>query len=234
MKYIPGIIKKTAVLALFIIIAISISQCHQEYPIDTAQEILNTGSNEEITILFTHDIHSHFDPERFTIQGREGERGGFARMKTVIGNIKSQYPNTFLLDAGDFSMGTLYQTIFSVAASELTMMGLLGFDATTLGNHEFDYRTQGLTEMINAAWASGEKLPLITVANIDWDRTLADNNLSKEAAELKTALERYGISDYSIIEKGGVRYHYMLIPQRNKSESKKIRRSIACCCCTRN
>jgi len=164
-----------------------------------------SDTQADVTIMFTHDMHSRFDPERVTIDGQAAERGGYARLKTAIDNIKASYPDSLLLDAGDFSMGTLYQTIYSKEASELRMMGRLGFDATTLGNHEFDYRTQGLTDMINAALASKERLPFLTTANIDWDRTLADKSRAEKARDLKAALERYGIPDYFIVEKGGVK-----------------------------
>ncbi|MCL2031035.1 MAG: bifunctional metallophosphatase/5'-nucleotidase [Oscillospiraceae bacterium] len=160
----------------------------------------------EISILFTHDMHAHFDPERYLAEdGSIAERGGFARLKTAIDRVRERYPDSFLLDAGDFSMGTLYQTIFLEEAPDLRLMGRLGYDAATLGNHEFDYRTQGLTDMLDAALASGERLPALVSANIDWDRTLADEALAGPARALKAAMERYGVSDYILIEKGGVK-----------------------------
>jgi 2',3'-cyclic-nucleotide 2'-phosphodiesterase (5'-nucleotidase family) len=164
-----------------------------------------SSATTEISVIFTHDMHSHFDADRCVIDGKITERGGFARMKPVIDEIKSAYPNTFLLDAGDFAMGTPYQTIFSTEASELRMMDLMGFDITTLGNHEFDYRTQGLTDMLNTAMAYGNRLPFIVIANIDWDRTLADENRAARALDLRTALNRYGATDYTVLEKGGIR-----------------------------
>ena len=160
---------------------------------------------EEVSILFTHDMHSHFDPERFTTDGKVAERGGLVRVKTAVDEVASVYPDTFLLDGGDFSMGTLYQTIFSSEAPELHVMGRVGYDATTLGNHEFDYRTQGLTDMLTVAAASPEQLPAITIANIDWEKTLADEEFARNAQALKTAMDRYGVVDYLIIEKGGVK-----------------------------
>jgi len=162
-------------------------------------------SPADVSIIFTHDMHSHFDAERCMIDGKPAERGGFARMKTVIDRIKADNPDTFLIDGGDFAMGTPFQTIYSSEASELRMMGLLGFDATTLGNHEFDYRTQGLTDMLNTAIASGERLPFIVTSNIDWDRTLADEKRASKAAELQKALKLYGAAEYTVIEKGGVK-----------------------------
>jgi len=167
--------------------------------------LLPADSGAEVSIIFTHDMHSHFDAERYMENGRISQRGGFAYVKSAVDNIKTRYPDSFLLDAGDFAMGTPYQTIFSAEAAELRMMGLIGFDAVTLGNHEFDYRTQGLTDMLNAAMASGDRLPPLVCANIDWDRTLADQNRAGNAAALREALRRYGAVDYLIIEKGGVK-----------------------------
>jgi len=162
-------------------------------------------SSADVSILFTHDMHSHFEAERCVIDGEPDERGGFARMKFIINVVKVLNPNTFLIDGGDFAMGTPFQTIYSSEASELRMMGLLGFDATTLGNHEFDYRTQGLTDMLNTAISSGERLPFIVTSNIDWERTLTDEKRASKAADLQKALNRYGAAEYTVIEKGGVK-----------------------------
>jgi 2',3'-cyclic-nucleotide 2'-phosphodiesterase (5'-nucleotidase family) len=167
---------------------------------------LPAQSEAEVSIIFMHDMHSHLDAERFIdANGKVGMRGGFAYMKTAIDNIKKRYPNSFLLDAGDFAMGTPYQTIFSAEAAELRLMGQIGFEATTLGNHEFDYRTQGLTEMFNTVIKSGDRLTPMLCANIDWDRTLADPKRVEKATALKETMERYGAKDYMIIEKGGVK-----------------------------
>ena len=194
MRHPPFLIKTIMFPLLIIMIAINAPELFSD-----------TSPDGVISIIFTHDLHSHFDPERFVAEGRTGERGGLARVKSAIDGIRSQYPDSFLLDAGDFAMGTLYQTIFQEEASELRMLGLLGYDAVTLGNHEFDYRTQGLTGMLNAAMASGWKLPALTIANIDWERTLADSSRAAKAAELRAAMEYYGSAGYLIIEKGGVK-----------------------------
>jgi 2',3'-cyclic-nucleotide 2'-phosphodiesterase (5'-nucleotidase family) len=196
MNHIPAcIINKLKITAAFLLLVI----------LTAGFLSAQSPSTADISIFFTHDMHSHFDAERCVIDGKNTERGGFARMKTVIGQIKTNYPNTFLLDAGDFAMGTPYQTIYSTEASELRMMGLLGFDVTTLGNHEFDYRTRGLTDMLNIAMASGDNLPFLVTSNIDWDKTLADENRSANAADLRAALNHYGAAEYIVIEKGGIK-----------------------------
>ena len=80
------------------------------------------------TILFTHDLHSHLLP---SAAEDGGEYGGYARLMTVIQEQKQLYPDAILVDGGDFSMGSLFQTAFATSAIELRMMGAMGYDATT-------------------------------------------------------------------------------------------------------
>lgn len=120
---------------------------------------------KEVEILFTHDLHSHLE-EFLLLSGDEEEMvGGFPRIKTIIDQKQSQNPNVFVFDGGDFSMGTLYQTIFEQASPELRLMGAMGFDATTIGNHEFDYRTSGILNMMETAIESGDPLPEVVLSN---------------------------------------------------------------------
>ena len=131
--------------------------------------LVSAKENKKVDIMFTHDLHSHLNS--FTTVTEEGtkEVGGFARMKTLIDGQKEKNPNTLLLDAGDFSMGTLVQTVYEQQAAELRMLGELGFDATTLGNHEFDYRSKGLANMLQTAAGSGDVLPQMLICNVDWE-----------------------------------------------------------------
>ena len=68
---------------------------------------------------------------------------------------KKDNPDTLVLDGGDFSMGTLIQTVYDTEAAELRMLGYLGYDVTTFGNHEYDYRSKGLANMLKAVINSG-------------------------------------------------------------------------------
>ena len=152
------------------------------------------GTAEEITILYTHDMHSSFLPK----QGENGRsRGGYARLKTLIDGQRQEHPNALVLDGGDFSMGSLFQTAYSTSALELRAMGQMGYDATTFGNHEFDYRASGLAEMLYAAVDSGDPLP-----------ALLDANYLPPQGDDKTwdALYTYGVQDYMLLERGGVHY----------------------------
>lgn len=149
---------------------------------------------EEITILYTHDMHSSFLPK----EGPDGHsRGGYARLKTLIDEQKEEHPNALVLDGGDFSMGSLFQTAYSTSALELRAMGQMGYDVTTFGNHEFDYRASGLADMLYAAVDSGDPLPAIVDANY---------LPPQEDEETWDALYTYGVQDYRILERGGVLY----------------------------
>lgn len=123
---------------------------------------------KQIDILFTHDTHSHANSFPVLVDGKQKEVGGYARIKTLIDEKKEENPDTLVLDGGDFSMGTLIQTVFETEAAELRMLGYLGYDVTTLGNHEFDYRSKGLANMLKAAKNSGESVPELVVCNVDW------------------------------------------------------------------
>ena len=164
---------------------------------------LAEAEKQEMTIVFTHDLHSHLDSFSAELDGKEQNVGGFARLKTFIEKTKEEDENTLVLDGGDFSMGTLYQTVFETQAAELRMLGCLGTDVTTMGNHEFDYRTKGLTNMLNSAVDSGDALPAFVLCNVDWEATLEQGSEDVEA--LKAAFDHYGIEPYVMLEKGGVK-----------------------------
>ena len=151
------------------------------------------GEGEELTVLFTHDLHSHLLPSK-TEEG--GEFGGYARLMSVIEEQKRKAPNAILVDGGDFSMGSLFQTAYASSAIELRMMGAMGYDVTTFGNHEFDYLPQGLISMLKAAKASGESLPAIVDANYL-------PPAGEQGEPMRQALQDYGVKDYVLIERGG-------------------------------
>ena len=156
-----------------------------------------------VDIVFTHDTHSHLNTFTTVVDGLETELGGFARMNTLIEAQRAQNPDTLVIDGGDFSMGTLIQTVFETQAAELRMLGHLGCDVTTLGNHEFDYRSKGLANMLTSAQASGDAVPAMVVCNVDWD-TMEAEGLTEGQQRLKDAFTAYGVSDYTVLEKGDV------------------------------
>ena len=164
-----------------------------------------TASSEAKTVdvMFLHDTHSHLNEFATVEDGKTQTLGGFAKIKTLINEQKAENPHTLLLDAGDFSMGTLVQVVFEEEASEIRMLGELGMDATTLGNHEFDYKAKGLANMLNTAVSSGENLPAMVVCNVDWD-AMEEAGLTEDQKLLKAAFENYGVEEYIVVTKNDV------------------------------
>ncbi len=155
------------------------------------------GGTHTTTVLFTHDLHSHFLPQK-TADG--GESGGYARLKTALDRERGRAPDALVLDGGDFSIGSLVQTLYTTQAAELRTMGALGYDAATLGNHEFDHKGAGFAEMLSAAVLSGEALPALLEANY----TPAPDNPAK--LDIQRAMAAYGVKESMLLERGGVTY----------------------------
>ena len=189
--------KESTALALAGVLLLAAVPC--AWPV-CAQE---AAPGTAVDIVFTHDTHSHLNTFTTVVDGLETELGGFARMNTLIEAQRAQNPDTLVIDGGDFSMGTLIQTVFETQAAELRMLGHLGCDVTTLGNHEFDYRSKGLANMLTSAQASGDAVPAMVVCNVDWD-TMEAEGLTEGQQRLKDAFTAYGVSDYTVLEKGGV------------------------------
>ena len=158
------------------------------------------ASEDEITVLFTNDLHSHLLPS--TNESGQGEYGGYARLMTLIRKQKEIDPDAILVDGGDFSMGSLFQTAYATSAIELRMMGAMGFDVTTFGNHEYDYLQSGLKSMLRAAVESGDPLPSIVCANY----LPPKEGQAGYDASMWDALNEYGVKDYVLMERGGVYY----------------------------
>ena len=184
-----------------------------------------TQETNVTTILFTHDLHSHFHPQP-TAEG--GESGGYARLKTVIDGERAMNPAALLVDGGDFSIGSLIQTLYTTQAAELRTMGAMGYDAVTIGNHEFDHKGTGFAEMLNSAKAAQQaavELLLVDARPLeDMDAyrerfgpvtpvlpTLLEANYAPaddnpDRAFIRSAMEGYGVTDCMTLERGGVTY----------------------------
>jgi len=150
------------------------------------------GPAQKLTILHTGDMHSHLmghspeaDYSPATV-GDDATIGGMARMATAIKTAKAAAmaagTPTLLLDAGDFTMGTLFELLETTAAPELQFMQQLGYDAATIGNHELDWTPKGLAGILAAATKAGVTVPLVA-SNMNFSATDAgDDDLAKLAA----------------------------------------------------
>lgn len=117
-----------------------------------------------ITLLHTNDLHCHIEPFTGTNE-RYANKGGLARIAELAKHQKAKNPNTLLLDAGDMFQGTPYFNYFK-GELMLKVMSEVGYDAGTIGNHEFDNGLEGILKPLPNA-----KFPLIT-SNYDFSDTI--------------------------------------------------------------
>lgn len=123
-------------------------------------------TEKKITILHTNDVHSHI--ESFSSNhNRYPNMGGVARRATLIESIRQENPNTLLFDAGDIFQGTPYFNFFG-GEVEFKMMSKLGYDASTIGNHDFDNGIDGLEVQLPHA-----KFDFL-ISNYDFKNTILD------------------------------------------------------------
>jgi len=160
------------------------------------------------TILHTNDMHASFigmgpsaDYTPFMLND-DTTRGGYARLASLIAQRtaarKDQGP-VLVLDAGDYSMGTAFSAATRETGGELHLMGKMGYDATTFGNHEFDLGPSGLGKSIGAAVMAG-RIPAVLAANTSF----AGSNAS--IADLQALTRKGVIRRYMVIERGGLRF----------------------------
>lgn len=159
------------------------------------------SKTNDLTILFTHDMHDNFESYSMEIDGKVVERGGFARLHSAILEEKEKDAEALLIDGGDYSQGTLFQSIFTTHAPALHLMGMMGYDATTFGNHEFDFRPEGLALSLEAAIASKDPVVDLISTNTNFDV----EGKSDELAHLEEVIAQYPVTDYKIVEKNGLK-----------------------------
>ena len=151
-----------------------------------APEAFAAVKTTKLTILHTNDVHSRLDP--FPLDGsRNAGKGGIARRATLIRQIRQepldgQPRNVLLFDAGDIFQGTPYFNLYK-GEPEILAMNQLGYDAGTIGNHDFD---GGIGNMATQFGKAG--FPFV-IANYDFKNTVMDGRTTP----------------YKVFDKDGVR-----------------------------
>ncbi len=144
----------------------------------------------DLTILHTNDFHARVD--EYNVNGARCKPadaaagnciGGAPRIATLVNQIRAEDENVLVLDAGDQFQGTLFYTLFKGDVLNTTM-NYIGYDAMTLGNHEFDSGNDILADFIN-----GADFPIVS-ANV-----MVDPTFEPELASL--------VQPYTIVERGG-------------------------------
>jgi len=112
-------------------------------------ELLAKHEIIRISVLHTNDVHSRIEPFPENDPKYPG-LGGFARRAALIKKIRNTEPNILLLDAGDIFQGTPYFNLYG-GELEFRLMSEMGYDAATIGNHDFDNGIDGLARQLKHA-----------------------------------------------------------------------------------
>lgn len=178
-----------------------------------------------LSILHTNDVHSRIEP--FPLDGGkyEGE-GGVAKRMALIRQIRSEVEQVLLLDAGDMFQGTPYFNYFK-GEIELKMMSKMGYDAGTIGNHDFDAGIEGLHQQLPHA-----NFPLLN-CNYDFSDTVMQGKVEPyrlfEKGPLRIGVTGLGIELQGLVPDvlfGNTRYLDPLT-QLNKT-ARHLKRELDC------
>ena len=126
----------------------------------------DSAKTKQLTILHTNDVHSYIDPFPAD-HPRNANMGGVARRAALIETIRKENPNVLLLDAGDIFQGTPYFNYYG-GELEFKLMSMMKYDASTIGNHDFDNGLQGLYAQLPHATFD------FISANYDFKNTVMD------------------------------------------------------------
>lgn len=131
------------------------------------------GDVVRLTILHTNDMHSRIDP--FPADDKKfGGMGGMAQRAAIVQRIRSEEDHVLLLDCGDIFQGTPYFNLFG-GETELKLMSAMGYDAATMGNHDFDGGIDGFERQLQHA-----SFPFL-VANYDFRNTVLKDKVKNYA-----------------------------------------------------
>lgn len=131
---------------------------------------LDLAASEALSILSTNDVHSRIEAFAWDADKKLAGKGGFARRATLIDNIRQHAAQVLLHDAGDIFQGTAYFNFYG-GELELKLMSEMGYDAATLGNHEFDNGLEALEKQLQHA-----NFPFLC-ANYDFSNTVLHDKI---------------------------------------------------------
>lgn len=145
--------------------------------------LASSAQERHLLVLHTSDTHSCVEPvsRNFSDTAQAG-KGGFLRRAALVKQLRKERPELLLLDCGDFSQGSAYYNLYH-GEVEVKLMNAMGYDACTIGNHEFDFGLDNLARLIRMA-----DFPFVC-CNYDFTGT---------------PCERL-VKPYTIIERAGVR-----------------------------
>lgn len=154
--------------------------------IAVAVTLTAAAKGRQLLILHTNDTHSCVLPLNPNLADTMlAGRGGFLRRAAMIDQMRKEDKDLLLLDSGDFSQGSPYYTMFK-GDVETELMNIMGYDAATIGNHEFDFGLENMARIFRKA-----KFPIVC-ANYDFTGTVVEG-LVKPYVIIKRKGVRIGI-----------------------------------------
>lgn len=154
--------------------------------IAVAVTLTAAAKGRQLLILHTNDTHSCVLPLNPNLADTMlAGRGGFLRRAAMIDQMRKEDKDLLLLDSGDFSQGSPYYTMFK-GDVETELMNIMGYDAATIGNHEFDFGLENMARIFREA-----KFPIVC-ANYDFTGTVVEG-LVKPYVIIKRKGVRIGI-----------------------------------------
>lgn len=126
------------------------------------------GKKRELLIVHTNDTHSCVEPLSPNLSDTtQANKGGYLRRTALLNELRAKDPNLLLVDAGDFSQGSAYYNLYH-GDVEVGLMNIMGYDAATIGNHEFDFGVENMARLFRMA-----KFPIVC-CNYDFTGTACE------------------------------------------------------------
>lgn len=130
-------------------------------------------AQKQIVILHTNDTHSTIEPvSKYSKVKEAAGKAGCVRRATMVKQLREQNPDILLFDSGDFSQGSTFYTMYK-GDVEVGLMNIMGYDAVTIGNHEFDFGLDNLARLARQA-----KFPIVC-SNCDFTGTPCQDVIKK-------------------------------------------------------
>ena len=130
-------------------------------------------AQKQIVILHTNDTHSTIEPvSKYSKVKEAAGKAGCVRRATMVKQLREQNPDILLFDSGDFSQGSTFYTMYK-GDVEVVLMNIMGYDAATIGNHEFDFGLDNLARLARQA-----KFPIVC-SNCDFTGTPCQDVIKK-------------------------------------------------------
>ncbi len=126
------------------------------------------AQDKKLYVMHSSDTHSRIDPLDDNPAVRNAGMGGAARRVAVVHRFRAEHPNALVLDCGDISQGTPYYNMYK-GELEVRIMNLAGYDAMTIGNHEFDFGLDNMARIFSLA-----DFPVVC-ANYDFTGTVLED-----------------------------------------------------------